>query len=168
MEAVDLQLLLGIQKAWRRSRSDPGLSLSLSPENRNHSHSSSCHTATILLPVTAMRPAPLPHHPLHRQAHVRPQAPESLLTAWDLAAVGSWGATGEGVGSHVVAEGTPADINRQTAKAAEHSPQSSTARCAHLRQDARHRAACLLLQPAGLHVCLLLPELPEGWQEGHV
>lgn len=168
MKPVGPQLLLGIQKAWRRPPGDPGLSLSLSLENCNHSYSSSCHTAATLLPETAVRPASLPHHPLHRQAHVRPQAPESLLTAWDLVAVGSWGATEEGVGGHVVSEGTPADINRQTAEATQHSPQSRTARCAHLRQDARHHAACLLPQPAGLHFCLLLPELPEGWQEGHV
>lgn len=49
-----------------------------------------------LLPLTVVRPAALPHHPLHSQAHVCPQAPESLLTAWDLVAKGSWGAIGEG------------------------------------------------------------------------
>lgn len=74
----------------------PHLSLSLSPESRNHNRGSSCHILTTPLLMTAPRPAPLPHCPLHRQAHVRPQMPESLLTTGDLAAVGSWGATGEG------------------------------------------------------------------------
>lgn len=55
----------------------------------------------------------LPHQPLHRAAHVRPRAPESLLTAGDLVAVVSWGATGEGGGGHVTSEETPAAINRQ-------------------------------------------------------
>eukprot|EP00069_Balaena_mysticetus_P012531 bmy_07665T0 len=82
--------------------------------------------------------------------------------------MGSWGATGEGGAAHVTSEGTPADINRRPAKAAQHSPQSSAADCAHLCQDARRHTACLLPRPAGLHLRLLLPELPKGRQEGHV
>uniref|UniRef100_A0A8C2P2M4 Uncharacterized protein n=1 Tax=Capra hircus TaxID=9925 RepID=A0A8C2P2M4_CAPHI len=60
------------------------------------------------------------------------------------------------------------DINRQPAKTSRHRPQSSTAHCAHPRQDARRHTARLLPRPAGLHLRLLLPELPKGRQEGHV
>lgn len=43
-----------------------------------------------------------------------PQAPESLLTAWDLVARGAPGESlGRGGGGHIASEGTPADINRQ-------------------------------------------------------
>lgn len=69
--------------------------------------------------MTARQPTALPLRPLHRQAHVCPLTPESLLTAWDLAAMGSWGVWG---GSHVASEGTPADINRQLMEAAAQSP----------------------------------------------
>lgn len=86
----------GPLKVWRQSHVTLPAPAP-SPESYNGSLSSSCHAVATLLPVTVVTPAAIPHHPLHSQAHVCPQAPESLLTAWDLVAMGSWGASGEGV-----------------------------------------------------------------------
>lgn len=138
----------------------PRLSTSPSPQSQPRqllSHRS--HTAAYDSLEASTPPPPSP-----AQVHVRPQMPESLLTPGDLEATGSWG----GGGGHVTSEGTPADINRQPAKTSQHRPQSSTAHCAHPRQDARRHTARLLPRPAGLHLRLLLPELPKGRQEGHV